>query len=58
MLNSLEDLQKYIKDYLLNIFDSKTYIKDMTELQKYIAVLDTVNNVFEEIQKESSSKDE
>lgn len=58
VLNSLVDLQKYIKDYLSNIFDSKTYIENMTELQKYLAVLDTVNNVFEEIQKESSSKDE
>lgn len=51
ILNSLLDLQKYIKDYLANIFDSKTYIENMTELQKYLAILDTVNGVFEEMSK-------
>lgn len=51
ILNSLLDLQKYINDYLANIFDSKTYIENMTELQKYLAILDTVNGVFEEMSK-------
>lgn len=51
ILNSLLDLQKYITDYLANIFDSKTYIENMTELQKYLAILDTVNGVFEEMSK-------
>lgn len=51
ILNSLLDLQKYINDYLTNIFDSKTYIENMTELQKYLAILDTVNGVFEEMSK-------
>ena len=49
IMNSLVDLQKYIKDYLANIFDSKTYIENMTELQKYLTLLDTVNNVFIDI---------
>lgn len=54
ILNSLLDLQKYIKDYLTNIFDSKTYIENMTELQKYLAILDTVNGVFEDMAKPST----
>ena len=49
VVNSLVDLQKYIRDYLMNLFDSKTYIENMTELQKYLAILDTVSNVFEEL---------
>ena len=49
IMNSLVDLQKYIKDYLANIFDSKTYIENMTELQKYLNLLDTMNNVFIDI---------
>lgn len=51
ILNNLLDLQRYIKDYLSNIFDSKTYIENMTELQKYLAILDTVNGVFEDMSK-------
>lgn len=54
ILNSLLDLQKYIKDYLTNVFDSKTYIENMTELQKYLAILDTVNGVFEDMTKPST----
>lgn len=57
ILNSLIDLQKYIKDYLTNIFDSKTYIENMTELQKYLAILDTVNGVFEDMSKTSTGDD-
>ena len=53
IVKNLIDLQKYIKDYLENLFDSKTYIENMTELQKYLAILDTINNVFNEMQKKS-----
>lgn len=53
IVKNLVDLQKYIRDYLENLFDSKTYIENMTELQKYLAILDTINNVFAEMQKKS-----
>lgn len=56
VMNSLTDLQKYIKDYLFNIYDSKTYIENMVQLQKYLTVLDTVSNIFEEV-KNSSDKE-
>lgn len=56
VVNSIVDLQKYIRDYLSSIFDSKTYIENMTELQKYLAILDTVSNVFKEIK--NSIKDD
>lgn len=55
IVKNLVDLQKYIRDYLENLFDSKTYIENMTELQKYLAILDTINNVFAEMQKKSES---
>lgn len=56
IMNSLTDLQKYVKDYLFQIFDSKTYIENMVQLQKYLTVLDTVSNIFEEIKKSSDSE--
>lgn len=55
IVKNLLDLQKYIRDYLENLFDSKTYIENMTELQKYLAILDTINNVFNELQKKSET---
>ena len=54
--NSVVDLQRYIKDYLQDIFDSKTYMDNMTELQKYMAILDTINNVFEELKKNNEKE--
>ena len=51
IVKNLVDLQKYIRDYLETLFDSKTYIENMTTLQKYLAILDTINNVFEEMKK-------
>ena len=57
IMNNLVDLQKYIRDYLDNLFDSKTYIENMTELQKYLAILDTINNVFEEMRKASENQE-
>lgn len=56
VMNSLTDLQKYIKDYLMQIFDSKTYIENMVQLQKYLTVLDTVSNIFEEVKKSSEQQ--
>lgn len=56
VMNSLTDLQSYIKDYLFQIFDSKTYIENMVQLQKYLTVLNTVSNIFEEIKKSSDNQ--
>lgn len=56
VMNSLTDLQKYIKDYLFNIYDSKTYIENMVQLQKYLTVLDTVSNIFEEVKNSSNQE--
>jgi hypothetical protein len=56
VMNSLTDLQKYIKDYLFNIYDSKTYIENMVQLQKYLTVLDTVSNIFEEVKNSSDQE--
>lgn len=56
VMNSLTDLQKYIKDYLFQIYDSKTYIENMVQLQKYLTVLDTVSNIFEEVKNASDKQ--
>lgn len=53
VVNSLTDLQKCIRDYLINIFDSKAYIQNMIEFNKYLSVLNTVSNVISELNGET-----
>ena len=50
---TLIDLQKYIDDYINNIFDTKTYIENVAHLQKYITIFNAIGKVFNEIRKEN-----
>lgn len=56
IVSRLTDLKTYITDYMKDIFDSKTYLENMTEFQKYLTVFDTIKNIFNEINKDSQSK--
>ena len=56
IVSRLTDLKKYITDYLSNVYDNKTYLENMSEFHKYLAVFDTVKNIFEDIQKESNKE--
>ena len=47
--NNLNQLKKYIYDYLTNSFDNRTYIENLTMFQKYLAVMDSINGILEEI---------
>lgn len=46
---TLQDLMKYIKDYLNQTFDIKTYMENMVEFEKYLSVLDAIKKVFIDI---------
>lgn len=52
IVSRLTDLKGYITDYLKDVFDTKGYLENMTEFQKYLAVFDTIKNTFDDIQKE------
>lgn len=56
IVSRLTDLKTYITDYMKDIFDSKTYLENMTEFQKYLTVFDTIKNIFNEINKDSQSE--
>lgn len=47
--NSLTDLRQYILDYTETIFDSKSYMENIAQVQKYIAVLSSINTIFDEL---------
>lgn len=51
---SLEDTKQYILDYISNTFDSKSYMENMAEFQKYIAVLYSIRNVLDELKPNTS----
>lgn len=57
IVSRLTDLKGYITDYLNDVFDSKGYLENMTEFQKYLAIFDTIKNTFEEIQKENNKQE-
>lgn len=52
IVSRLTDLKGYITDYLKDVFDTKGYLENMTEFQKYLAIFDTIKNTFDDIQKE------
>lgn len=56
VINALSDLRKYIQDYLNNVFDSKTYIENLVEFQKYLTIFDTINNIFIDIRDSKEEK--
>lgn len=57
IVSRLTDLKGYITDYLNDVFDSKGYLENMTEFQKYLAIFDTIKNTFEDIQKEDNKQE-
>ena len=52
--NTLIDLQEYVNDYINKIFDSKTYVENLSMLQKYIVIFNSINKVFEQIKDENA----
>lgn len=52
--NTLIDLKQYVNDYINDIFDSKTYVENLAQLQKYIMIFNAINKVFDQIKREKS----
>lgn len=51
--NTLIDLKQYVNDYMNDVFDSKTYMENLSQLQKYIMILTAINKVFTQIRLEN-----
>lgn len=52
--NTLIDLKHYVNDYINNVFDYKTYVENLTQLQKYIMIFNAINKVFDQIKRENN----
>ena len=51
--NTLIDLKQYVNDYINDIFDTKTYVENLAQLQKYIMIFKAINKVFDQIKREN-----
>lgn len=51
IVNTLYGLKKMISDYLLNSFDSRSYLENDIMFNRYLAVLNSIKNVSTELKK-------
>lgn len=56
VINTLTDLKTYLNDYVVNMYDIKTYLQNTVNFQKYLAVFDSVKAITEEIKRTSEGK--
>lgn len=52
--NTLIDLKHYVNDYITDVFDYKTYVENLSQLQKYIMIFNAINKVFDQIKRENN----
>lgn len=52
--NTLSDLKQYIEHYLMYTFDTKTYLENETNLQKFISIFNAVKEIFAQISKQKA----
>lgn len=51
-LNTLMDLKTYMKDYVIDVFDNRTYLQNSVNFQKFLTIFDAVHSIFKEIKKQ------
>lgn len=56
-LNTLMDLKTYMKDYVIDVFDNRTYLQNSVNFQKFLTIFDAVHSIFKEIKKQLESDD-
>lgn len=56
-LNTLMDLKTYLKDYVVDVFDNRTYLQNSVNFQKFLTIFDAVHSIFKEIKKQLESDD-
>jgi len=56
-LNTLMDLKTYLKDYVVDVFDNRTYLQNSVNFQKFLTIFDAIHSIFKEIKKQLESDD-
>ena len=47
--NTIMDLKTYLNDYVVNTYDSCTYLQNTVNFQKFLTVFDSIRAIFEDI---------
>lgn len=55
--NTLMDLKTYLSDYVSTIYDSRTYLQNNVNFQKFLAIFDSIHAIFKEIKKADEYND-
>lgn len=55
--NNMSDLKQYIYDYFTYTFETKKYLENEAQYQKYIAVLNSYNKILDELVKKKDEDD-
>lgn len=51
-LNTLLDLKTYLKDYVIDVYDNRTYLQNSVNFQKFLTIFDAIHAIFKEIKKQ------
>lgn len=51
-LNTLLDLKTYLKDYVIDVYENKTYLQNSVNFQKFLTIFDAIHAIFKEIKKQ------
>ena len=49
LISKLNELKKNIYDYIIDVYDTKTFMENIVQYQQYLAVLNTVNQVLNQM---------
>jgi len=52
VLNTLMDLKTYLKDYVVDVYDNRTYLQNSVNFQKFLTIFDAIHSIFKEIKKQ------
>lgn len=51
-LNTLLDLKTYLKDYVIDVYENRTYLQNSVNFQKFLTIFDAIHAIFKEIKKQ------
>ncbi|MDD3121955.1 MAG: hypothetical protein PHC62_00400 [Candidatus Izemoplasmatales bacterium] len=58
ILNTLMDLKTYMSDYVLTMYDNRTYIQNNVNFQKFLAIFDSIHAIFQEIKNQDEKEED
>ena len=58
LIKSLSDIKEYVADYIVNVFDSKTYAENDIVYNKFLVCFKAAENILKELEKNTDNNEE